>query len=204
MTVTVKQDDGTEVIAFTQAEVDAKVAEIKAQGGDPVKVQELQTLLSQKEAEITGLKSKDQNFAQANQLISKLEGEVGVLKSSIQTEIQKAVAPLVTDYKAELVQKFSAGNKELADKIALELGTLNLPESSRTEIAAKVEKAFVLATGTKVPDVLRAAAGSSGAYSAPKPNQGSEIPDGARGAATALGISPDEFKKAQEKLHGTQ
>lgn len=162
MPKTITDTDGNEEEVFTAQELE----------------EQKKTIIDEKtklEAELTGLKDKELNFAELRdskkvaegkktkeeiekEVRGKLQGEIDEKIGVAKKEVLDAV---MHDHYSDQLKKLAGEDKELLDKVEFQYKRLSDPSTTKDEVSKKLGDAFVLATGGG-KDPMNAAAFSSG------------------------------------------
>ncbi len=184
-------EDGTEVEAFTQEEVDAKVQETNQN------IEDLKSQLDQANKDLEELKNddKNKNFENLRKSKKAAEDKVAELEGKINNEIGGLKNMIVAKELDQNIKVLADGDEELAKKIKLHYDEMLKPEDDEKKRNEKLGQAYVLATGGKPNnDVMKdVISGAGGPNKNPGSNKGFS-PD-LVGLGAKLGLSPEDFKK---------
>lgn len=155
MPIKVKQDDGTELDAFTQAELDEQ-SSAKVKEAEEVKQLEIDDLKKQKEekeAELKKFQDKDYNFEQ----LRKKAGDKGASEEEVKKQIEDlnkkldAVASQpINDTKADFVRDVVGEDKERKEKFEYYYKRLGAEAKTKDEVLRAAREALTLASGGEV------------------------------------------------------
>lgn len=144
MSTTIINDEGEEVVVYTQEEIAAQLAEKEA----AVKA-EYEAKLAEKDAHV---KEKLDQFQQAkkstetaNQEALAAAAEAKKLAEEAKLAIEKSKETELNTRKEFWIQSVVGTDTELKKKVEEAYNLLNLPAGNDTEIAQRVEKAIALA-----------------------------------------------------------
>lgn len=213
----IKQEDGTEIEVFTEAELAEKVKtaettaaaaaveEFKAANPDKsAEVEKLQGELKKSQEDLDAAIAGGGNDAQIARLRKERDDAKAAAEqagSDWKKELDGFRNEIIGDTKKEILDSLSAGDAELRKKIELEFDKYNPDKTSKTEIKERMEKAYLLATGDKPkPGLLDGLSGmggrgDGGGYQPPVKKN--EQTDNGKAIANVLGIS-DADRKAKE------
>ncbi len=144
MSHTIVNDEGEEVVVFSQEEIDAQLAEKEA----AIKA-EYETKLAEKDAHV---KDKLDQFQQAKKGVDTAQEEVRAMAEEAKRMAEEAKMSVAQAKEAELatkkdfyIQSVVGGDTDLKKKIEDAYGMLNLPAATDKEIMERVQKAVTLA-----------------------------------------------------------
>lgn len=181
--------------SFTEAEVKTQVDAAKAEATaaaatTKTELQAAATLIEDLKKQIDGLSDKDANLAGLRQ---KLEAaETG--KAALEKRVDEIHTMVFSKTKDEQIQRLTGGDKALIDKVKINIGLLNMPETTPAEVLAKIEAAFKMSVDQITPDVMKAIRSSRPQGAAP--DAGTGEPDVTLvEAGKHFGLSADDIKK---------
>lgn len=214
----IKQEDGTEIEVFTEAEVSERVKNAETAAADkavedfkvanPDKSAELETLkvdLAKKEADLdAALKAggNDAQIARLRQERDDAKKAEEAAKNDFTKKFDDFKTEMLGDTKEELLKALAGTDAELRKKIELEFEKYRPDETSRAAIKERMEKAYLLATGdAPKPGLLDGASGGGdrgdgGGYQPPEKKN--EQTDNGKAIAKVLGISEADRKAKEE------
>lgn len=216
----IKQEDGTEIEVFTEAEVQVKTKEAETAAAaaaiekfkeeNPDKTEELtaaQTKL--KEAEDALKKAEEDAGGDKDGQVARLRKERDDAKkaaeeatSGIEKKFEDFKKEMVGDTKTELLERLSAKDPELKKKIELEFDNYRPNDTSKKGIEQRMEKAYQLATGNlPKPGLLDGSIGAGdrgdgGSYHVD--GEAKEMTPNAKAIGAVLGVTDAERKVAED------
>lgn len=176
-------DDGSEVEAFTAEEVSAQ---IKAKEDENIQLKK----------DLEALKGKGDSFstlkAGFETEIKKKDEEIGALKTTLDTHINKTV----TETKTEIFNALAQGDKDLSEKIEAEFNGFSGTVTTKAEIIERAKKAYSIVSPATAPSAIDAFMSGTGGRGLPvKPNNSTtETPEQAE-IRRKMGISDADFAK---------
>lgn len=196
--------------ALTKEEVDAKIAEatdgIKTELEQAAsgKILDLQSQLEEaisdrdtKAADLTKLQSKDFNFGRLRE--SKEEAEKRV--NDVKTELLKEIGGLKTAIAERTIKDIAlekvGGNKEMADKVVFHYKTFGGEPKDDKEKEERLDKAILLAGGSKSVGLPAGSLSSGGGYTPSAPAGQGKLSEGGVEVAKKMGITDEELKKSK-------
>jgi len=194
-----------EVEAFTQDELDAKLAEVKTEYDTKIaeKDTSLTTLTSEKaelEKKISGVKEDAPNFKVLKETLDKKSLEIDALKTEVETD-KKARKESFTN---SLISKVTKGNKEVEDKIKfhIENTLVGMKADTDEDMAKKVDAAIKLSQEVDAPGILDGGMGGEGKGEGFKVGGEGTVEFTAREKALGnkMGITSDDYKKYGPRL----
>lgn len=173
-------NEGNEVEAFSQEELDAKLAETKTalESEYKPKLESLQSDLDSTKIALSKLENKDFNFRKLEELndeerkkLSAQEIELMQRQESIEKQQQELAKQREDDQKKQkedretrLFRKYIGNNKELGEKVKFHYDRLADKAETEEEIERKLQDAIRLATPELKADPLTSAINSGGSY----------------------------------------
>ena len=200
MTKKLYDAEGNEVEAFTPEELENEQAQAITEKETQLKT-EYETKINDLTEQITKLSGKDQNFATLREAKEKLEGQIKTITEQHEKEITEIKTGNIIEHKTILVSKIAGTDPEFKKRIEYEVGLLNMPESTKEEIEAKVTKAYQNATGDLKGNIMNKVISSAGAGGGGTggTNDAARLSE----LAAKMGVKPEEFttyyNKAKEK-----
>lgn len=144
MSKTILNDDGEEVVVFSQEEITAQLAEKEA----ALKA-EFEKTLAEKDAHV---KEKLDQFQQAKKTADMTSEEAKIMAAEAKKIAEEAKMSIEQAKQSELttrkdfwIQTVTGGDPDLTKKIEEAYGIINLPTTNDKEIAERVQKAVALA-----------------------------------------------------------
>lgn len=203
----IKNEDGTEIEAYTAEEVEAQKAEAIEAALEQYKIdnpdktaelEELQNTLKEKEEELAKLKEKDLNFSNLRKQKESAEKAVENIKAEIDAKIASAkkevLEGVMKDHYDETLKSLSGGDEELKKKIEFHYKRLGDIVSTKTEMSNKLKDAHTLATRKDEPDITAIlGSGGIGRLKMKGQNKGFTPEEQALGAK--FGLTPEDYKK---------
>lgn len=162
----IKQEDGTEIEVFTQAELDAKSQEVAKAASDkaledykaanPDKSGEIETLkksLKDKEQELTDAMAAGGNKEQIERLRKERDDAKKLAEEGIKglkDEFENFKKGIVGDTKKELLDKLCEGkDAEYRKKLELAFDNYNPTDNTKEGIKTRMEIAYTIVNGSK-------------------------------------------------------
>jgi len=175
-------EDGTEVEAFSQEEVDTKLQEA---------VKDLVP-----KADLDKLTEENKKFAEKDANFTKVKTDSEKVIADLQVEMRTMKDTVVGNHKNGLMAKLSGGDKDLEAKIELEYSQFAGEALTNDQISERMLKSFRNANPDYAPQTLSDAV----AYVGKRSQQSAGKDTGARTedqqkAQAAMGISADDEKK---------
>lgn len=187
-------EDGNEVEAFTQEEVDAKVKEQESQLAK--EKEELEAKLKENEERIEGLEKKGESVVELREKSERLEKEMKEKEEAFEKEKQE-LQEKIPDPNDALIKEVTRGDEELMGKIKARLAEYKEPPADEETFKQRLKDAYIVETVEDVPDALAPVIGSGG---------GGDVPTEAEGVSPDLvelgksfGLSGDDWKDAKNK-----
>lgn len=182
--------EGKEHTVYT----DAEIAELAA-GKTKEKDDEIAKLVK----ELDDLKNSDKDWASVRGQIKTLEGNIEKLtkerdedRTNHANEIRNVRTGLLSGAVDTMRGGLASGDAELDKKIKFHYDRLAGDVTNETEAAAKLQDAFLLATGKQAPNPLSVARGSGGGQ---PPVQQQQVTQQVTDLGRKFGISDDDIKK---------
>jgi exonuclease VII large subunit len=189
-------DDGDEVEAFTEEEVNEKIEEAKKSIEENYAndIKEKEDAIAELNKKLEGKDDKEKNFANLREAKEALEKGIDDIKKQTEEEISKIKKDLFASELKREILSTAGGNKELAEKIELHYKSFQLPKEGEDD--KRLENAILLATGGKI-STIKAGSFSSGIGSA-----GSTIIRGADKLSEEAVELGKKFGLTEEELTG--
>lgn len=188
----IKGEDGKEYDVHTQEEIDALVT-----GKTAEKDQKLASLTK----ELDDLKKDPANkdWSGVRNQVEKLEGQIKTITTERDSdrikyadEIRGVRTGLLSGAIESMTNGLAGGDAEVAKKIKFHYERIGGEVNSEQEAAAKLQDAFLLATGKQSPNPLNVARGSGGGQPpVPPAQQNVQVVE----LGKKFGISDDDVKK---------
>ena len=185
-------ENGNQVEAFTQAELDAKLGEVtKAKEAEVAALNE----------KIKGYEAKDQSFATLKAELDKKDTEIKTMREDFETS---KVASF-NEKKSTILKNLTAGDPELLKKIETEMAIFNIPANDTAALETAAAKAYQIVTNQEAPkgfDAFGAAFGSRGnaKIEATGGMKVETLTPEQKSMQTKLGISTDDVTKYGDKV----
>lgn len=212
MAQTIKDANGNEIEVFTADEVKAQneAALEQYQKDHPDQSAAIQSANEAKvaaeralaEAIAAGGNDKDQNFAALRAAVKSAEDKAEKARTDALSEIEKIKNAPTVEYRGELFDQLSVGDKVVKEKIQIHYNNLaGMPEGTKAEVRARMEAAYKLAVDKPAPGMFDngvAGAGARGQGGMGHTVAGQEG-DNAKAIRGVLGISDEHATKYAPK-----
>lgn len=209
---TMKDAGGNDVEVFTEAEVAAREAAAletykKEHPDQSEALTEAQTALEKAKTDLVaataaGGNDKDQNFAALRLAVKAAEDKAEKVRTDALSEIEKVKNAPTIEYKTELFETLSKGDKTLKEKIDINYKNLaGMPEGTKAEVRARMEHAYKLSTNDTMPTVFDGGtgAGNRGNGGMPQAGDGPKETENGKEQRLALSITDEQAKKYAPK-----
>jgi len=196
----IKLEDGTEIEAFTQEEVDAQLKTKEEEIGKTSRENQKKV-----QDELDELK-KDPRLVEKKEDKKEGEGEGDEKDEKIkelQDQLQKINERIDGDVKNELLEKLSGGDADIKAKIEHEYGQFANEVSTKEDIQERLLKSVKLALPEEAPSTLSDALGFANSRTA-KVDEGAAaqgpIEDSTIEQGKKFGISEEDYKKYGDQV----
>lgn len=222
MPQTFKDDEGNEVQAFTEEEINKKVEEAQeaAKQEAQKQVEEVQTQLESEKSEREKLQEQvtkaeeaggteggddkqSENFRTLKEALNKKDEEINNLRK----EFEDNESRRVTEYRDRLIEQYAGQDEELKKKIQHNYDEIlsGVKTKTQADIEGKVKDAFRLSSDATTVNPMDAAV--SGGSPAPHKSisEGSQTPEFTKNEVELgekMGITEEDRKKYGPKLQG--
>jgi DNA repair exonuclease SbcCD ATPase subunit len=201
--------DGNTVEALTPAEVEEKLADVRAEAIDEAnadrqaEIDDLNTQLAEKETALATEKAKDKNLSGQRTVIKDREEEIAGLKKTIEevkADTSKKIDEIGASAKKKVVEDM-IGNlvgdeKELKDKVQFFYDSFKGEPATEDERKQRINQAYILATGGRPANPFSASVISAqGGIPQTKMQTEGKLSPGVENVAHNLGIDDQELKK---------
>ena len=183
----VKQEDGTEIEAFTAEEVEAQKSEaLKAKEEELVKAKE----------DLSKLQDKDNNFKNLREQKEAAEKKAAEAEAGIKTIKDSILSDLSKKQVNEKIKSLSEGDAEMEKKIKFNFERIKDAGTSSEDVEKRIQDAFILSNGGKGNNALGGAISSAGPGITTRPFAGEKtLKPELAGMAKKFGITDKDVEE---------